>query len=222
LHRGGLGTELVFQALSPNTRVTARNRDRTVFTGWGIAGGRAGGASRFVKNPGQPGELDLRNTDIVQIGPGDVIQVASGGAGGWGDPLKRDPQAVLRDVRRDWISPERARADYGVVIENGAVDAGATAALRAALGRDGREGGFYDFGPEREAFEAVWTDANYDALTECLAALPVHWRFYAKHRIFAGIEAMQDGPERTDGAGVRRLHAEMLAEFPRLARHAAE
>jgi N-methylhydantoinase B len=222
LHRGGLGTELTFQALSPNTRVTARNRDRTVFTGWGIDGGGAGGASRFVRNPGRPDEEDLRNTDIVRIGPGEVIHVASGGAGGWGDPLKRDPLAVLRDVRRDWVSPERARADYGVVIEHDAVDAEATAALRAELAHDRPERGFYDVGPARERFEAVWTDANYDALTECLAALPVHWRFYAKHRIFAGIEAMQDMPERTDGVGVRRLYAEMLAEFPELRQHAAE
>ena len=59
LNRGGLGTELVFQAQSPNTRVTARNRDRTVFTGWGIAGGRAGAPSRFVRTPAGPGELDL-------------------------------------------------------------------------------------------------------------------------------------------------------------------
>lgn len=129
---------------------------------------------------------------------------------------------MLRDVRRDWVSPERARADYGVVIENDGVDADATAALRAEMARRRPEPGFYDYGPAREAFVAVWTEANYDALTECLASLPVHWRFYAKHRIFAAIDAMPEGPERTDGTAVRRLHAEMLAEFPELRRLAAE
>ena len=222
LHRGGMGTELVFQAQSPNTRVTARNRDRTIFTGWGIAGGRPGDASRFIKNPGEPGEEDLRNTDIVRIDPGDVIYVSSGGAGGWGNPLERDPQAVLRDFARGYVSAERARADYGVVIEDAGIDADATAALRAEMAGGGAEQGFYDYGPARDAFEAVWTDANYDALTECLDSLPVHWRFYAKHRIFAAIDRMPGGPERTDGSAVRRLHAEMLAEFPELRRVAAE
>ena len=39
------------------------------------------------------------------------------GAGGWGDPLERDPAAVLRDVRNELLSAENARNDYGVVID---------------------------------------------------------------------------------------------------------
>ena len=50
-HRGGLGTDFVFEALSPNTKVTARNRDRTRFAGWGISEGKAGGPSKFIRNP---------------------------------------------------------------------------------------------------------------------------------------------------------------------------
>ncbi|HKK36953.1 MAG TPA: hydantoinase B/oxoprolinase family protein [Paracoccaceae bacterium] len=217
-HRGGLGTELVFEAMSPNTRVTARNRDRTRFTGWGISGGRAGGASKFIRNPGRNDEFNLGNTDIVTIGPGDVIHVTCGGAGGWGDPLEREPEAVLLDLRRGWVSVEAARAQYGVVIEGGAVDAAATEALRAEMAKAPRTEGFYDLGPTREAYEAVWTEANYDALTETLAALPVPWRFYAKHRAFRMVEAMDpDDPARIDGSAVRRMHAELLAEFPDLA-----
>ncbi|RMF38342.1 MAG: hydantoinase B/oxoprolinase family protein [Alphaproteobacteria bacterium] len=222
-HRGGLGTELVFEALAPNTRVTARNRDRTRFTGWGIAGGRAGGPSFFIRNPGRADAFDLKNTDIVTIGPGEVIRVTCGGAGGWGDPLKRDPQAVLRDVARERVSLEGAARDYGVVIRDGAVDAAATDALRAKMAEGRAPGGFYDVGPARAAFEAVWTTANYDALTDGLAALPVSWRFYAKHRIFAAIEAMDPAdPTRTDGRAVRRLLGALIAEFPQLAAAAAE
>ncbi|MEL6234008.1 MAG: hydantoinase B/oxoprolinase family protein [Pseudomonadota bacterium] len=221
-HRGGLGTELVFEALSPNTKVTARNRDRTRFTGWGIAGGQSGGASQFIRNPGRNDQFDLANTDIVTIGPGDVIHVTCGGAGGWGDPLARDPAAVARDVARDWVSAEAARSGYGVVLANGptgvTVDAVATATLRAELAHDRHKGGFYSPGAAQTAFEAVWTEANYEALTETLAALPVTWRFYAKHRIFRGIEAMDPAdPARTSGAGVRALAAAILAEFPDLA-----
>ena len=214
---------MTFQAFSPNTRVTARNRDRTRFTGWGIAGGRAGGASRFILNPGTNREADLVNTDILTIGPGDVIHVACGGAGGWGDPLKRETEAVLLDWRRGWVTAEHARDAYGVVIADGAVDADATGALRAARanGANGRSGGFYDVGAERRAFEEVWTEENYAALTECLARLPVHWRFYAKHRIFATIERADAGERRGDGTEVHRAFDALCTEFPQLSESAA-
>jgi N-methylhydantoinase B len=221
-HRGGLGTELIFQAFSPNTRVTARNRDRTDFTGWGISGGKAGGASRFILNPGTPRQINLKNTDILSIGPGDVIHVTCGGAGGWGDPLKRDPAAVLLDHRRGWVSPEHAREHYGVLLLDGAVDDDATQERRTAMADKRPAAGFYDLGPYREAFEAVWTERNYDALTDCLASLPVHWRFYAKHRIFAAIDAL-DGASRTgDGSEVRAAFTALVAEFTQLDLAAAE
>ncbi len=219
-HRGGLGTDMVFQAFSPNTKVTARNRDRTTFTGWGIAGGKAGGASKFIKNPDTDHEVNLRNTDILSMGPGDIIHVTCGGAGGWGDPLTRDPQAVLLDYRRGWVTADHARDAYSVVIGEGGIDIPATDALRAERAAPGKDDGFYDLGSRREAFEAVWTDANYDALTECLASLPVHWRFYAKHRIFAAIAA-KEAPA-TNGDDVRALFEALLIEFPQLLPTAAE
>ena len=229
LHRGGLATEMTFQAFSPNTRVTARNRDRTRFTGWGIAGGRAGAPSRFILNPGTNREVDLANTDILTIGPGDVIHVTCGGAGGWGDPLEREPDTVLLDWRRGWVTTEHARDAYGVVIADGVVDADSTSALRAARanggngtnGGNGRNGSFYDVGAERRAFEEVWTEENYAALTECLARLPVHWRFYAKHRIFATVERADPGERRGDGSEVRRAFDALCTEFPQLSEAAA-
>ena len=223
LHRGGLATEMTFQAFTPNTRVTARNRDRTRFTGWGIAGGRAGAPSRFIKNPGTNREVDLGNTDILTIGPGDVIHVACGGAGGWGDPREREPAAVLLDWRRGWVTTDHARDAYGVVIADGTVDPDSTRALRGARanGGNGGNGGFYDVGAERRDFETVWTEENYAALTECLARLPVHWRFYAKHRIFAAIELTAPGERHGDGSEVRRAFEALCAELPQLSAKAA-
>ena len=67
---------------------------------------------------------------------GDVLrhEVA---AGGWGDPLERDPAMVLRDVRNELVSLASARADYGVVFAGNplAVDEAATRALREELRR---------------------------------------------------------------------------------------
>ena len=220
-HRGGLGTELVFEALAPNTRVTARNRDRTVFSGWGIAGGKAGGLSRFIRNPDRDNAFDLRNTDIVTIDPGDIIHVTCGGAGGWGDPLQRDPEAVLRDVLRGWVSCDHAQQEYGVIISDRKLDEEATEACRKARGNDGgdgKEASFYHVGKAQQAFEAVWTEANYDALTEGLMKLPVTWRFYAKHRVFSMIDKLPfDDPGRSDGTAVRRGFTRLSEEFPDLA-----
>ncbi|MEQ8815158.1 MAG: hydantoinase B/oxoprolinase family protein [Thalassobaculum sp.] len=216
-HRGGMATELRFEAQAPNTRITARNRDRSRFTSWGMLGGRAGSQSRFLLNPGTDREENLGNTDILKIGPGDVVHIGSGGAGGWGDPLERDPEAVLTDVKRHMVSAGSAERDYGVVIAGGTVEAAATAVLRARLAAGRAEGGFFDFGPERTAYEAVWTAGNYAALTELLAGLPVHWRFFVKHRIFEAVDALPPERRRGDGSEVRDGYAQVVGRYPQLA-----
>jgi N-methylhydantoinase B len=52
----------------------------------------------------------------VQVEQGDSFTRPSAGGGGLGDPLERDPKAVLEDVIDDYVSTERALKDYGVVI----------------------------------------------------------------------------------------------------------
>ena len=49
---------------------------------------------------------------------GDVIRLQTAGAGGWGNPLERDPEMVLDDVRNGKVSIGRARDVYGVAIDN--------------------------------------------------------------------------------------------------------
>ena len=215
LHRGGLATELRFEVFAPNTRVTARNRDRTRFTSWGILGGAAGTPSRFMLNPGTPDEQDLGNTDIVTLGPGDVIHIVCGGAGGWGDPLERPAESVLLDVRRGFVSAQRAESDYGVVLCNGEVDEAATIRRRSQLAQSG-EHPFFGFGLARKAYEAVWTADNYAALTEKLATLPVHWRFFVKHRIFEHVEALRPDERKGNGDEVRNAFALVVSSYKQL------
>ena len=64
------------------------------------------------------------------------------------------------------------------------LDAEATAAQRGELRTRAHKTHFH-FGPERDAFEQVWTAENYAALTALLADLPVHWRFFTKTKLFA-------------------------------------
>ena len=182
--RGGLATEMAFRVFAPNSRVTARNRDRSRFRPWGILGGGPGAPSGFALNPGTPRARELGNTDTLVMEPGDVLQIHSPGGGGRGDPLSRDLDRVALDVARGYVSAEAARRDYGVVLDaRGQVDADATAAERSDRHRDGVTPHFA-FGPEREAHEAVWTEAVYAELTSILAAMPVHWRFFVKSKLF--------------------------------------
>ena len=51
-----------------------------------------------------------------QLLPGECIGSRSTGGGGYGDPFERDPAKVLADVREGYISVERARSTYGVVL----------------------------------------------------------------------------------------------------------
>jgi N-methylhydantoinase B len=203
--RGGLATTFEFQVFSPNTVITSRNRDRSRFCAWGLAGGRAGAPSRYVVNPDTPERLrELRNTDIITVGPGDIIRITSSGAGGWGDPFTRPPALVATDVANGFVSEAAAEAQYGVVIRGGEVDVEATAALRRT--HTPSDAHVFDFGPERDAFEQELPPADYDRLVTLLQGLPVSWRFFIKHRMFA----------RLPWHDVDAVFANLCAEYPQL------
>jgi N-methylhydantoinase B len=63
---------------------------------------------------------------------GQRIYHKQAGAGGWGNPLLRPPEAVARDVRNEKVSLASAREFYGVIMDEKtlAVDEAATQALR--------------------------------------------------------------------------------------------
>jgi N-methylhydantoinase B len=196
-HRGGMAQVLEFCATAPDAFITARNRDRSLFQPWGVLGGAPGPSGSFTLNPGTEQEQDLRNTDTLRLAPGDVLRVISPGGGGRGDPFARDPAAVLRDVRAGRVTIEGARRDYGVVIAGDAVDEAATARLRAAAPARS------DFAPGafRQAHEARWDEAAYDAMLTALATLPVSWRAPVKKMLFA---AVRNAPAARPAAEVIR------------------
>ncbi|HWK48023.1 MAG TPA: hydantoinase B/oxoprolinase family protein [Stellaceae bacterium] len=208
--RGGLATALDFRVSAPHTRITARNRDRSRFRPWGILGGRAGRPSDFILNPGTARERVLGNTDTVTLEPGDVIHIHSPGGGGRGSPLDREPARVALDVERGYVSAAIAEADYGVIIRDGAVDLTATESLRASM-RTGETATHFSFGPEREAHELIWTRETYDALTVLLAALPIHWRFFVKTKLF---ELMPRAGVPANPPSLREVFAEVRAAYP--------
>jgi len=108
--------------------------DRRTHRPFGLYGGSPGGPSENYFNPHGENRL-LPSKFTMTIRRGDVFRHVLAGAGGWGDPLERDPAAVLRDVRNELLSPAKAERDYGVVIRDNRVDAGATEKLRPEIRR---------------------------------------------------------------------------------------
>jgi hypothetical protein len=54
---------------------------------------------------------------ILDMGPQDIFALTSNAGGGFGDPVNRDPQQVRRDVRWGFVSTEKAKEIYGVMME---------------------------------------------------------------------------------------------------------
>ena len=131
--RGGVPFRRDYRFLEEEGVLQVRS-DRRRFRPYGLYGGGPGRASANWLNPDSENRA-LPSKLTMTIHKGDVFRHELAGAGGWGDPLERDVNAVLRDVRNELLSPEAARADYGVVIAAGAVDENATLRLRDELRR---------------------------------------------------------------------------------------
>jgi N-methylhydantoinase B len=128
--RGGCGLRRDMRFLADEGKLTNLS-ERQRFAPPGLFGGRTGALARTVINPG-PGEQIVHGKQSREFAYDDVISFQQSGAGGYGDPLERDPARVLEDVLDDYVSIEAARRDYGVVIVDDAVDEQATRALRGS------------------------------------------------------------------------------------------
>jgi N-methylhydantoinase B len=133
--RGGLGYDKHYRVLVDcHTIVTA---DRVRLGCYGVAGGRAG--EPFCVTVDLHGKAKALGglVDGEPVKAGQIVRVVTTGGGGWGDPLEREPELVLRDVVQGKVSPEGARNAYGVVLAQReaeySVDEPATTELRAAM-----------------------------------------------------------------------------------------
>jgi N-methylhydantoinase B len=88
----------------------------------------------------------------VKVQSGTTLRIVNAGGGGYGDPLEREPELVLNDVRNELVSVEAAREHYGVVFDpdGKAVDEQATRDLRESLR-----------GQERRLKLAGWRDREW-------------------------------------------------------------
>ncbi|MFB6352665.1 MAG: hydantoinase B/oxoprolinase family protein [Halobacteriales archaeon] len=122
--RGGLGVrrDVEFYGERATFSLLA---DRATTRPWGLFGGRPGSAARYLVNP-ETDPVEVGSKSTTTLAPGEVGSVQTPGGGGYGDPLERDPGAVLADVRDGKVSVEAAAEEYGVVVEVGDADGAAT------------------------------------------------------------------------------------------------
>jgi len=132
--RGGLGFARDYRILTDDVRFSMRT-DKHAISPFGIDRGLAGGKGACIVNPGGGEEKQLASRfGDFRLRNNDMIRIERPGGGGLGNPLTRPVDNVLDDVRQGYVSADRARTDYGVVLNTAGgepvIDEGKTRLLR--------------------------------------------------------------------------------------------
>lgn len=129
--RGGFGLAYEIELLRGEARASFV-MDHGRFGPQGALGGGDGAVNTVtVFRDGQPHvPPHLSKEQDIALKAGDRVSVGTPGGGGYGDPLERDAELVLRDVGLGYYTPEQAAEMFGVVVGDGGVDAEATERLR--------------------------------------------------------------------------------------------
>jgi len=201
--RGGLGIEMEFQVFTPQSLLTARGMERFHFRPWGRKGGSAGTLGEaFVDvdtdKPHSIGKI-VRAQELV---PHQVVRIVTPNGGGYGNPLDREPSRVLTDVLDGYIDREAASLLYGVVLNGDEVDATATEKARRALRATQKEIREFDFGPERDEFERVFSNELQDELERLLRKFPPGQRQYWKGRVWKQLRKQESNNHPVDIAKI--------------------
>jgi len=131
--RGGFGVNYTVKIRRGEARASFV-MDHGRYGPQGALGGHDGGRNKVrIERDGQPDYIPphLSKDQDIRIAEGDRVHVSTPGGGGFGDPLRRDPEAVLQDLYRGYYTIDEAENLFGVVIAAGKVDKAATKKLRA-------------------------------------------------------------------------------------------
>jgi N-methylhydantoinase B len=131
-HRGGFGVNYAIRVRRGAARASMV-MDHGRVGPQGALGGQDGGTNKveIERQGGIYRPPHLSKDQDIELEPGDVVRVSTPGGGGYGDPFKRDPLKVARDVSRGYYTREQAEALFGVALRaDGAPDPERTAVLR--------------------------------------------------------------------------------------------
>lgn len=116
LHRGGLGVAYDYQINVNGEFTVALDRDK--YPPYGLFGGKTGRPGGLAINPGTKDEAIFFRASGIKVKSGTVLSHRTAGGGGYGNPFDRPAETVLRDVIDEYITPDEARSQYGVVIDS--------------------------------------------------------------------------------------------------------
>jgi N-methylhydantoinase B len=132
--RGGLGVETEFVINGKDvTGIAFGDGIEKEAVAFGLLGGKDGAVNRISLKYPDGTVNSVKSKQIIRnIPAGTIFRQIAGGGGGYGDPFDRPAEKVLEDVLNGVISLEKARTDYGTVIDERTmtIDGEATAALR--------------------------------------------------------------------------------------------
>ncbi len=132
--RGGLGIIREFEIMQDGINYTGLG-DRQIHKPYGLAGGLngEGGSYYITRANGTTQHLPSKCTDI-RLNTGDLVSVRTPGAGGYGNPLERPYERIIKDIVEGKVTLQAAKEDYkAVILENDGqyqVDEPATEKLR--------------------------------------------------------------------------------------------
>jgi len=135
--RGGLGVRRSYRLLAEDEARLQLRSDRTRFAPYGLHGGQQGRRTVNWLEDVDGTRTELPGKVTMALTRGQLVVHEQAGAGGYGDPLKRDPGRVLDDILDGKLSVEAGQTHYGVVLTTDArdVDLAATRECRAARRR---------------------------------------------------------------------------------------
>lgn len=112
---GGRGVVLEYRLRADGGSMTC-GFSRSKVLPWGLEGGQLG-SPNYVELSRRGGEAKRYAFDSdIAVNEGDVVRVVTGNGAGYGDPKRRDPELVRRDVRDGYYTAKEARDVYGVAV----------------------------------------------------------------------------------------------------------
>lgn len=130
-HRGGVGVSRHYRFEADSTGICLVYKTKSA--PWPLEGGKAATPARIVLDQGTAQE-NVTQGGMYPRPAGSSLNNVTGGGGGYGNSLERDPERVLQDVVDGFVSRAHAATDYGVVITpEGTLDVAATARCRQEM-----------------------------------------------------------------------------------------
>jgi N-methylhydantoinase B len=132
-YRGGLGIDFELRNFVEG-KWNFERANRRGCPAWGLWGGKPGESGGYYLRAAGSSDYRMMHGSHKPVATDSEVIVRTGGGGGWGDPLERDPERVRWDVIEELVSRQSAHDDYGVVLRGDlSIDEAATRALRQSL-----------------------------------------------------------------------------------------